>query len=398
MSREHDARRCIVGEEQIETTFRDQLIDVLPRIVLLGVALKVLRPAAVVRRPVASTDTADDDATEIERRAVAQVKEVRQHLQESLISQGKAHGLFPGDEKPPSEGLAGDGDGSRVLEPDTGANSHLRTDAFAIAEVLLEKRSSLSADIAGNGMFYKLRQRACEMCCLGEPKQTQYIEPVLVLQAIWSVLALSDLVQLGDEQRRNTSNPHIERPRVGGIERPHTDDRMINHRRFEAGGLAREVGPVNAKSGAASTRTTEGCRHYEVYLDFAHAPRARADRELEAGGFERGGELGLVVELSRIDREVTVGSVGGDRQVAFAYLQIDGLRADEHHGLPVRAESFERIEQYAPRGDVFRLRGFGARHPRFLSSSRSSLRLLAVRVRGSSSDPPRPDSARQQPR
>ena len=318
--------------------------------------------------------------------------------EESLIGQGKAHVLLPGSEKPPREGLAGDGDGSRIFEPDTGANSHLRTDAFAIAEVLLEKRASLSADITGNGMFYKLGQRACETCCLGEPKQTQHIEPVLILQAIWSVLALGDLMQLGDHQRRNTSNPHIERPRVGGIERPHTDDRMINHRRFEARGLARELGPVNAKSGAASTRTTERRRHHEIYLDFGHAPRARADREFEASGFERAFELGLVVELSRIDREVTVGGVGGDRQVAFAYLQIDGLRADEHHRLPVRAESFVRIEQYAPRGDVLRVRGFGARHPRFLSSSRAALGLLAVRVRGSSSDPPRPALAQQRPR
>jgi hypothetical protein len=168
---------------------------------------------------------------------------------------------------------------------------------------------------------------------------------------------------------------------------------MINHRRFEARGLARELGPVNTKSGAASARTTEGCGHHEIYLDFGHAPRAGTDREFKSCGFERAGELGLVVELSRIDREVTVGGVGGDSQVAFAYLQIDGLRADENHRLPVRAESFERIEQYAPRSDVLRLRGFGARHPRFLPSSRAALRLLAVRVRGSSSDPLRPDSA-----
>ena len=260
------------------------------------------------------------------------------------MGQGKAHVLLPGSEKTAREGLAGDGDGSSVLEPDTGANSHLRTDAFAIAEVLLEKRTSLSTDVTGNGMFYKLRQRACEMCCLGESKQTQHIETVLILQAIWSVLALGDLMQLGDNQRRNTSNPHIERPGVGGIERPHSDDRMINYRRFEPRGLARELGPVNAKSGAASTRTTEGCRHHEIYLDFGHAPRAGTDREFESGGFERAGEPGLVVELSWIDREVTVGGVGGDGQVAFAYLQIDGLRADEHYRLPVCAEGLERIE------------------------------------------------------
>lgn len=58
VSREHDARRRIVGEQQIETTFRDQPVDVLPRVMPLGVALKVLGPAPVVGRSVAPTDTA----------------------------------------------------------------------------------------------------------------------------------------------------------------------------------------------------------------------------------------------------------------------------------------------------------------------------------------------------
>jgi hypothetical protein len=316
-----------------------------------------------------------------------------QHAEESAIDQGKAYVLFPSAEKPPRECLAGDGDDGPIFEPDAGADSHLRTDAFAIAEVILEERSRLSCDVASNGMFCKLREGAREMHGLGEPKQAQYVEPVLVLQAIWSVLALGDLVQLGDHQRCNASNAHIECPRVGGIERSHTDERMIDHRRFEAGGLARELGSVNTKSGAASTRTTERCRHHKIDLDFGHAPRARADGELEASGLERAFELGFVVELSRIDREVTVGGVGGDRQVAFAHVQVDGLRADQHHRLPVRAESFVRIEQHAPRGNVFRLGGFGARHPRFLSSFRSVLRLLAVLARDSSSDPPQPDSA-----
>lgn len=75
----------------------------------------------------------------------------------------------------------------------------MSSDTFAIAEVLSEERSSLPCDIAGNGMFCELRQRAREMRCLGESKQTQYIEPILVLQAILSVRALSDLVQLGDQ-------------------------------------------------------------------------------------------------------------------------------------------------------------------------------------------------------
>src|SRR5690606_24006004 len=82
------------------------------------------------------------------------------HAEESLRGQAKAHGLFPGVEKSPRERLARDGDGSRVLEPDAGANSHLCTDAIAIAEVFLEERSGLSCDVAGNGMFCKLRQCA----------------------------------------------------------------------------------------------------------------------------------------------------------------------------------------------------------------------------------------------
>jgi hypothetical protein len=72
-----------------------------------------------------------------------------QPSEESLIGKAKAHGLFPGVEKSPRECLAGDGDGSRVLEPDAGANSHLCTDAFAIGEVFLEERSRLLCDVAG---------------------------------------------------------------------------------------------------------------------------------------------------------------------------------------------------------------------------------------------------------
>ena len=68
---------------------------------------------------------------------------------------------------------------------------------------------------------------------------------------------------------------------------------------------------MNAEPGTASARTTEGCRHHEVDLGLGHAPRAGADGELEARSLERALEFGFVVELSRIDREVTVGGVGG---------------------------------------------------------------------------------------
>jgi hypothetical protein len=67
---------------------------------------------------------------------------------------------------------------------------------------------------------------------------------------------------------------------------------------------------VNAEACSASARTAERCRNEKVDLDLGHAPCARTDGELEASGFERAGELGFVVELSWIDREVTVGGVG----------------------------------------------------------------------------------------
>ena len=114
---------------------------------------------------------------------------------------------------------------------------------------------------------------------------------------------------LGDHQRRNTSNAHVERPSISVIERAYADEHMIDHRRFEAGGLAGELGPMNTKSRPTSARTTKRCRHHEIDLDLGHAPRSGADGQLEASGLERASELGFVVELSRIDREVSVGGV-----------------------------------------------------------------------------------------
>jgi hypothetical protein len=80
--------------------------------------------------------------------------------------------------------------------------------------------------------------------------------------------------------------------------------------------------------------------------------------------------LGFVVEIPWIDREVAVGGVGGDSEIAVTDVQIDRLRADQHDGLPMRAESLERIEQHPPGGDVLRFERSFARHPRFLSSCR----------------------------
>src|SRR5690606_17066350 len=84
MPRKHDARRCIMGEEHVEPLTPEQRVDVLPRVVPLGVALEVLRPALVVRGTVATTQATDNDTAEVEGRPVAEVEEVREHLRLGL--------------------------------------------------------------------------------------------------------------------------------------------------------------------------------------------------------------------------------------------------------------------------------------------------------------------------
>ena len=98
------------------------------------------------------------------------------------MARSKGHRLLPGVEKAPRERLARDGDSNLVLEPDAGANGHLRADTLAIAEVLPEERSRRSCDVAGDGMCGKQSSVVpSEVHSLGEPKQAQHVEAVLVL-------------------------------------------------------------------------------------------------------------------------------------------------------------------------------------------------------------------------
>ena len=60
--RKHDARRCVVGEEEIDASSREQRVDVLAGVVPLRVPLEVLRPALIVRGAETATDTTDRDA------------------------------------------------------------------------------------------------------------------------------------------------------------------------------------------------------------------------------------------------------------------------------------------------------------------------------------------------
>jgi hypothetical protein len=65
MSVEDDARWCVVGEEQVHRG--RQPVDVLARVVSLGVALKVRGATAVVRGSMAATNAAHREPAEVER-------------------------------------------------------------------------------------------------------------------------------------------------------------------------------------------------------------------------------------------------------------------------------------------------------------------------------------------
>jgi hypothetical protein len=44
------------------------------------------------------------------------------------------------------------------------------------------------------------------------------------------------------------------------------------------------------------------------------------------------------------DGEISIGRVGGDRQVALADVQVDRLRADRHYRFAMATEGLERVE------------------------------------------------------
>jgi hypothetical protein len=81
-----------------------------------------------------------------------------------------------------------------------------------------------------------------------------------------------------------------------------------------------------------------------------------------------------------VECEVGVGRERGDRQFDGAGVQVDGLRADQDHGLSLRAKRIEGIEEDAAGDDVLRIRR--ARHVRFRASTRSALPLHSVHGRG----------------
>ncbi|TDI47138.1 MAG: hypothetical protein E2P02_03920 [Acidobacteria bacterium] len=52
----------------------------------------------------------------------------------------------------------------------------------------------------------------------------------------------------------------------------------------------------------------------------------------------------LVVELTRVDNEVSVCRVGRDREVTFPHVKVDGLCTNENQRLPVCVQGLENVE------------------------------------------------------
>jgi len=58
---------------------------------------------------------------------------------------------------------------------------------------------------------------------------------------------------------------------------------VIDHGRFKASGLSRDLGPMNPETCASPARTAKRRQHAKIDLDLGHGPGARAHGQLEPG-------------------------------------------------------------------------------------------------------------------
>jgi hypothetical protein len=142
--------------------------------------------------------------------------------------------------------------------------------------------------------------------------------------------------------------------------------RVVHKRCLQASGATGGATAVYAQAGAAASAGGRGCLgHDEIDgdRDFAAVGDRRGDPdagldvpvdegELEARRAHRRFELWSIVEQRGIDREVTVGRVRGNGEIAVAGAQVDGLGSGDDNRRPLSLQGHQRVEEHAPRGDV----------------------------------------------
>jgi hypothetical protein len=87
----------------------------------------------------------------------------------------------------------------------------LRSYGFACGKEILEKVAGLTCNVTRYWVLREILESHCERARFCETKQAQDVEPVFVLSACVVILALVNLVELGDEKRRDAGDVDVER-------------------------------------------------------------------------------------------------------------------------------------------------------------------------------------------
>ena len=175
---------------------------------------------------------------------------------------------------------------------------------------------------------------------------------VLVEQAARCVYALTDLVQLGDEQRSRTGYVDVACARVTGGERGDAHRCVINDHGLQADcatGRALRMGRDACASTTLALGASQSLGDHEIDRYVVRAEpgaRLRSVRvEMKPGPAHRVLQSWRVSERAAVESDVAVLGRLGERDVCTVGVEVYGLRPDHDHRLQVGSSAREGVEQ-----------------------------------------------------
>src|SRR5262249_39365984 len=202
-------------------------------------------------------------------------------------------------------------------------------------------------------------------------EQSEYVERVLVSDAVMVVDALSDLVDLGDQEPTRTGDPHRNLSSVRGVESRDRSHVAVDERSLKTPCATRRSLTVWSKPCAARAGPGEGLGNHD-----ADGDAIRAEPGTRVALCRKTRLLELIAEQRRIrehigrDGEVRVRRVLGNGKIGVTSVQVDRLRSHEDDSIEVRAEGLDGVEERTAGADVERVKH--ARNPRSTASTRGA--------------------------